>query len=104
MSERARGAKDGVLKRPPQPGLEAGATRNRPGAAFVFVAVFGQCKGWFFGRRRAKGFALGADNLLDCFLQPSVMPKNARSAWGHTQLMCDHDRRPLTCIKAPYRK
>ena len=24
----------------------------------------------------------GADNLLDCFLRPSVMPKNARSAWG----------------------
>ena len=23
---------------------------------------------------------------------------------GHTQLMCDNDRPPLTCIKAPFRK
>ena len=47
MSERARGAKDGVLNRPPQPALEAGATRNRPGAAFAFVAVSGQSKDAF---------------------------------------------------------
>jgi hypothetical protein len=35
MSERARGEKDGVLNRPPQPTLEAGAARHRSGAAFT---------------------------------------------------------------------
>ena len=45
MSERARGEKDGVLNRPPQPGLEAGEAQNRSGAAFTFVAVVGQPTG-----------------------------------------------------------
>jgi len=45
MSKRARGEKDGVLNRPPQSGLEAGAARNRSDAAFTFVAVFGQPNG-----------------------------------------------------------
>jgi hypothetical protein len=43
MSERTRGAKDGVSTG--HPTFEAGAARNGSSAAFTIVQVFGQSKG-----------------------------------------------------------